>query len=199
MHTKPPSAGFTLIELLVVMFIVGIIAAMATLSVGVATRETGVDKESERIADLVALASEEAVVQGREFGLTFYGREYEFSTFDPMTASWEPITASTPPFGPRQLPPEAVLELEIDGRNVKLADQRPVRAEPEAKPKPDPKKKLTVKSNKASDKQKEQPQVFVLSSGDVTPFSVHLRPAIGAAGLTLTVAEDGSSKTLRDE
>ena len=50
--------AFTLLELLVVMFIVGIIAAMATLSVGVATSGKGTEKEIDRIEDLLNLASE---------------------------------------------------------------------------------------------------------------------------------------------
>jgi general secretion pathway protein H len=193
MRTGERSTGFTLLELLVVIFIIGIIAAMATISVGTATATRGVEKEAERIGDIVALASEEAVLQGREFGLTFYRSEYEFSTYDVEQARWVPLAESAGPLSGRKLPPEAELEVEIEDRRVVLADQKP--APPEPRDTDDGERRQADRGEGMED---NAPHVFIFSSGDVTPFVIRLRPGIGRPGVTLEVAEDGTVEQQRD-
>lgn len=189
--------GFTLLELLVVMFIVGIVAAMATLSIGVATSEKGMAREAERLADLIALASEEAVLQGREFGITFYARQYEFSAFDAATARWAPLTDDSEMFAPRELPPDTVLELEIDERIVKLLEERPSSKKQQTGENDDlANPQAAVDSTRDDD---VVPQVFILSSGDMTPFSVRMQAAPGEPGIKLDVAESGVTRQVRDE
>ncbi len=184
-----PSRGFTLLELLVVMFIVGIIAAMATLSVGVATSDRGVDKELQRIADLLRLAGEESMLQGREFGITFYAREYEFSTYDVATGRWLPFDKGSDPFSPRRFPSEAVVDLSIEGRLVSLSEEIPPE-EPSRRPGNDEQDPRTDRA---------EPQVLILSSGEFTPFELRVRQSIGAGGATLRVAENGATEVIRDE
>lgn len=199
MTRRVGSEGFTLLELLVVMFIIGIIAAMATLSVGVATSEKGAEKELQRIEDLLALASEEAVLQGREFGLTFYAKEYVFSTYDPEQARWVPLESDAEPFGPRRFPPETLVELEIEDRLVRIPDERPAPADEKEMDDEDASGPALTGGGLLSGRERDRPQVFILSSGDITPFELHLRPAIGQAGISMTVAENGTVKQVRDE
>lgn len=199
------SAGFTLIELLVVMFIVGIIAAMATLSIGTATKGKGTEKELERIEDLLALASEEAVLRGREFGVTFYRREYEFSTYDVVEGSWIPLGRDSGPFNARAFPPDAIVDLEIEDRLIALAEKRPERKIESAdkdEDKAKKKKKAEEDRRRAAvlgRKDDNVPQVFILSSGDITPFELRVRPEIGSPGISLVVADNGKMETVRDE
>lgn len=183
--------GFTLLELLVVIFIIGIVAAMATLSIGTATREKGIEQEVERLADLIALAREEASLQGREFGLTFYAREYRFSVFDPATGRWEPMDATQEALRARRLPADAIMELEIDGRTAALADEPPAREAGDTA--------SAGEEDAREDRDRDAPQVFILSSGDVTPFATLMRPAIGSPGMRLAVAADGTTQSSRDE
>lgn len=202
MRSKPASRGFTLLELLVVMFIVGIIAAMATLSVGVATSEKGTEKEIERIEDLLALASEQAVLQGREFGITFYQKGYEFSTYDIDAARWTPLGEDrSGPFSPRPFPPDAVVDLEMEDRLVALAEQKPERAPPAKDRKADKEKQKEDERRRKiiGARDPNLPQIFILSSGDVTPFELRLRPSIGNKGITLKVADNGKVEKVRDE
>jgi type II secretion system protein H len=63
------SAGFTLIEILVVVTVIGIIVSIGLLSLSVLGDDRQLRIEARRIATLLASAQDEAVMQGREFGL----------------------------------------------------------------------------------------------------------------------------------
>ncbi len=194
------ASGFTLLDIMVVVVIIGIIATIATLSVGVTSRDQGVDREIRRIQDLLALVSEQAVLQGREYGLTFYAHEYGFSAYDYGIGRWEPLL-DDPVLAPRKLPPDAVVDLYIDGRQVRVAPQRP---QPGPEAQPDQPRSATRGSTKRTGtantgKDEEMPQVFIMSSGDVTPFEVRLRPETGKPGISLKVADSGEAQRVADE
>ncbi len=175
------AGGFTLLELLVVVFIIGIMAAMFTLSVGVAGgTDRELRREGERLETLVALALEDATFQSHELGLRLYPRRYEFSVFDrgdlldPEDDKWLPITADV--FAPRELPKVFALELEIEGRTVNL----------------DRSEKDVAK--------KYQPQLFIFSSGDVSDsFNIRVRSVEEDRSYSLEVAIDGKTKLTKDD
>ena len=85
---KIASRGFSLLELLVVVVIIGILASMFTLSVGLSGGDRDLEREADRMQALLELASEDAVFQGRELGLRFYPDGYEFSQLDPNENEW---------------------------------------------------------------------------------------------------------------
>lgn len=194
------ASGFTLLEIMVVVVIIGIIATIATLSVGIAGRDQGIGKEIRRLQDLLALVGEQAVLQGREYGLTFFAHEYRFTAYDYSAGRWEPVL-DDPVLAPRKLPADAVVDLYVDGRQVHVAALPPQeRGDQDAEQPP---------GDKAGDAQRTarpktgrdalMPQVFIMSSGDVTPFEVHLRPDIGRPGITLQVADSGEARLVNDE
>lgn len=175
------AAGFTLLELLVVVFIIGIMAAMFTLSVGVAGgTDRELRRETERLQTLLALALEDASFQARELGLRLYPGRYEFSVlnrgevFDPKDDKWVPIRDEV--LGPRKLPPVFGLELEIEGRSVNLE-----------------------RSEKDVAKVYE-PQLFIFSSGDISDsFEIHLRSLEEDRSYTLAVDVDGTTKLTKGD
>ena len=57
------SAGFTLIEVLVVLVLIGVIAGLATLSLGNGA-ERELRKESDRLAAVLRLARDELLISG---------------------------------------------------------------------------------------------------------------------------------------
>ena len=61
-ETPRPARGFSLIELLVVVLLVGIILTMATLAVGPTTGADDSAAEARRLAALLELAREQAVL-----------------------------------------------------------------------------------------------------------------------------------------
>ncbi len=160
--------GFTLLELLVVVFIVGILATLITLSVGVVNDDRVLRTEAERLEALVRLASEEATLGARELGLNFEPHAYMFMTLDPLRNLW--VTADLgDELRRRELDESIVLELEIDGLQIVL--------------------KEFVQTDKID---AGKPQIFIFSSGDISPFFLRLRREADDANYTLTAAPDGT-------
>jgi general secretion pathway protein H len=110
---KARLTGFTLLELLVVLVIVGITLSFAVLSLGLRSDKDIVSEESRRIAALMQLASEEAVVQGRELAMQFDGSDYRFLILDDKN-KWQAIEADEV-LRERSLPDGLQAELVVEG------------------------------------------------------------------------------------
>jgi general secretion pathway protein H len=167
--------GFTLLELLVVVVIIGILYSVMTLSVGlVATDERELEREAGRLQALLEAASQDAVLQGQEFGLRFLPTGYEFSVLDPVTGEWA-VLATGDIYAPRQLGELFWLELELDGRRVDLAA-----------------------ASERSERDAYQPQVFLFSSGDISPFRLTIERRPGGQRLRIGTDERNRIELVRD-
>lgn len=71
-------SGFTLLELLIVIVIIGIILTFATLSIHQAGPAAQMAETSQRLAAVLTLASQEAILQGQEIGIYFNKTSYQF-------------------------------------------------------------------------------------------------------------------------
>ncbi len=140
------SGGFTLIEITVVLFIIGVLAGFAVLSLGSRAQDSRFETEARRLEKLVELAAEEAESQGIEIGLRFEKNSYEFLTPSPEGA-WAPLEAKGS-LRARQLPEPFYVELTIEGRAVKTA---------------------------TAEDEEQKPQILLLSSGEASAFVLELR------------------------
>lgn len=68
----------TLLEVILVLVIISVITGFAMLSIGEGTQGHRIEQEARRLQALFQLAGEMAVLQGREIGVMFEGREYRF-------------------------------------------------------------------------------------------------------------------------
>lgn len=161
----------TLIEILVVVVIIGIIATLATLSVGLLGGDREIERESERLANGIALLQEQAQLEGRDYGMRIEGTRYEFMRFDAFEQAWQRVE-DDPGLAPRELPPGLAFELVLEGRLVLLRREQ----RPEAR----------------------LPQLLAWGSGDMTPYELTLLRS-GASRITLTGAADGSIEISRDD
>lgn len=112
-------AGFTLLELMAVILIIGIIVSFASLSIGQNTSRI-VQDEVERLHGLVQLASEEAVLQGRELALEFNRDRYQFLELG--SEGWQPIEEDKM-FRARPLPETVKVELMLEGIEASFEDK----------------------------------------------------------------------------
>jgi general secretion pathway protein H len=154
-RTAPRAGGgFSLIELLVVIVILGIMAGMAVLSMGVLRAEDPAETEARRLAALVELLAEEALVQGRDYGIEFFDDGYRFLAWDPDSGLWSEVVDETT-LRHRALPGELRVALAVEGREVVVQPGDP-------------------DTRRTQQKDEIVPQVAVFSSGELTPFEVFL-------------------------
>lgn len=113
--------GFTLLEVLAVLFIIGVIASFAGLSVGQKSSRAAQD-EAERLYGLVRMASEEAVLQGRELSVEFKRQSYRFLELA-SDNQWAPIEEDTL-FRERKLPPDVNIEVFLEGASASFDDEK---------------------------------------------------------------------------
>ena len=72
----------TLIEILVVMVIIALMAAIMTVAVTSLGRDTEVQDQAERLTNVMAIALEQAELEGRDYGLRLEPDSYEVMVFD---------------------------------------------------------------------------------------------------------------------
>lgn len=119
-HQQPErqgQCGFTLMELLVVLVLVGVVASLATLSVGDGA-ERKLRTETDRLAGALRLARDELLITGeadRALGLRHDAYSFlELIILDDATREWQPVR--DPQLGPRQMEQGLIeLDLEIEG------------------------------------------------------------------------------------
>ena len=140
------AAGFTLIELIVVMVLIGVIFSFAMLSMGGDDLAKLMERETRRLETLLSLASDEAIIRGDELAIHFEDDGYEFMVL--AAEGWQ--VADDGVLKSYQLPAGIELQLDVSG------DLPVIGQEPEQE----------------QGGNTRPPQVFILSSGEMTPFSV---------------------------
>lgn len=185
MHGPQRQSGFTLFEILVVVLIIGIIAGTAVLSVGVLRDDRQVRREADRAAALFSILQDEAMLQGREFGIEFTRAGYRFVEYDPFGDRWAEIPLDDL-LRARQLPDSMEIELYLDGQSVKLDDTPARFVEDED-------------DDRARGIELYSPHVFVYSSGDLTPFEVHIIRPTDNARVALAIDVLGNQEFLAEE
>lgn len=111
-----PPRGFTLLEILVVLVLIGIITSFALLSAGGGPR-TRLAEEARRLAALVELHQQEAILNGATHGIQFARAGYTLLTLGEK-GEWQPATTDT--LIHHALPEDIVLSLWVEDRPVDL-------------------------------------------------------------------------------
>jgi len=159
MQTSRSETGFTLVELLVVIVIIATVLSIAMLSFGIIGDDRDLKTEAKRFAALTEVAQDEATMQGREFGVEILTAGYRFVEYDGLTGLWTDIPGDDT-LRLRGLPEGVEFELYLEDKRI-LLDNDPAPFE-------DP-EKITGRGTQAY-----APHLLVYSSGDATPFELHL-------------------------
>ncbi len=114
--------GFTLIEIMVVIVIIGVILSFATLSIGDGGQARQLKQETQRLASLLKLASQEAIMQAKEMGIFFETDGYRFCVWQEQKC--QILTARDDIFRPRTLPLGIQTEIRLESEPITLNDAK---------------------------------------------------------------------------
>lgn len=152
---KKRNKGFTLLELLLVIMLIGLFARLVIPSVSWGGPEDRLEEASQRFKAVFDLSSEFAMLNNLELGIIIKDNDYRFVSFDGTRwVNFQPEKY----FEPSKHEEGFELELELEG--LEWAENNllnEVTFEVEEDDEDDSKEMLS-------------PQVFILSSGDITPF-----------------------------
>ena len=181
-------SGFTLIEVLVVVVIIGVVSAIVVLGLGNLGSDRELQNEARRMTSLIEMASDEATMQGRDFGLEVLQTSYRFVEFDSLTEQWYEVIGDDL-MRPRQLAQDTEFDLFLEDRRVLL--------ELEA---------ADIAPDDDDDDDRDLiddylPHILVLSSGDISPFELEIIRMTDRASVQLSVSPAGELKvgTSEDE
>jgi general secretion pathway protein H len=119
----------------------------------------------DRLEALIELAKQEALFNAQELGLAFWQTGYAFYGLEGR--QWAPLTDDME-LRPRPLPPGQSIALYLEGLEAELP---------------------------RSLAKRKKPQVFIMSSGEVTPFEADI--FIGETYVTLTADALGNLKSMQ--
>ena len=175
-EARPSAAqrGFSLLELLVVVAIIGIFAGIVVLSMGALGPDRDIQSEVDRLRSMVGLLHEESLMQSRDYGVMFTATGYRFYVYNYQQLEWVEVQGDKL-LAEHALKPRLGFALLIDGREVALA--------------PD---------FDSQDVETPEPQIMLLSSGEVTPFTLELSRDDVPGRFVLTAEMDGET-TLAEE
>ena len=174
-------SGFTLIEILVVVVIIGVVSAIVVLGLGNLGNDRELQNEARRMTSLIEMASDEATMQGRDFGLEVLQTSYRFVEFDSLTEQWYEVIGDDL-MRPRQLAQDTEFDLFLEDRRVLL--------ELEA---------ADIAPDDDDDDDRDLiddylPHILVLSSGDISPFELEIIRMTDRASVQLSVSPAGELK-----
>jgi general secretion pathway protein H len=186
-HIKCRTAGrgFTLIELLVVIAIAAILVTIAVMSFNLIGDDRAVQKQVIKLSTLIDMASDEAQIQGRDYGLEFMQGGYRFVEYDPFLEVWSEVIGDDL-LQPRALDEDMVVELFLEDHRVLL--------QAEAK-------------DTESDEDEGQrdltddylPHVLIMASGDITPFRLDIVRLTDELAVGLKIEYGGDLEIVRHD
>lgn len=158
-------AGFTLLEIMLVLVLMGMASVGVMMVLPQQTNENeNVDWQSQRFSTLLQFAEDQALISGQELALVFKDNAYRFAFYDYESKKWLALVSEQ--IGkeieiPESLDLEHNLigsvwdEIEAEDEDVFLDEDYLVQIDDDE-----------------DEVESLSPQVFIMSSGEVTPFSV---------------------------
>lgn len=164
-------SGFTLLEILVVMVIIAFMAGIAVMSVGGDDGDDAMKLEARRLTELIKLASEQAVMHGKEVGIEVAADGYRFLVL--QNRRWQAVN-DEPEFRERNLEAPLELNIALDADAKELFGRALTRKREDEDEEKDGKLAAQPEEEAEEPADAPRPQIFILSSGEISPFALGL-------------------------
>lgn len=161
--------GFSLIEMLVVIVIGGILFTYATLAIRGHNPQERLQTEAKRFEQLIQMAQQEAILRGEDYGLEVTINSYRFLHL--KNQLWVEISNDRL-LRRRKLPQKMELELSLEDTTIVINPTRRKNSNFSLQGNSDESSSNNVGTQGKTQnggRNKIQPQVYLLSSGEVTP------------------------------
>ena len=170
------NSGFTMIEVLAVLVIIGVVTVLAIISVRALGGRDDQGQAATRLAGLIQLASENARLENIQYGLVVKPHHYQFVRLSGN--NWSAIT-NDPAFKSRKLPDGLELSVKVqDTLNVPLPGT--ASGNGAAATSASAMGAASASGGDSSDMSDSgnakaiHPQIAILSTGEMTPFTMRL-------------------------
>lgn len=158
--------GFTLLEVMLVLMLMGLVVGTVVMSIDTQDHAKMLERQAKRLQVIVNMASDQAILSQSQFGLYIEENQYWFAVLDEED-NWQPLEQDDL-FSVNEIPAPYTLDIQLDGLPWEMDDQLF-----------DTKlfdEELSVSEDGVSIGEEEEeklppPQVYISSSGDITPFS----------------------------
>lgn len=163
--------GFTLLEIMLVLVVIGMASVGVMMAMPQqANKVADVDWQAQRFSTLLQFAEDEALISGKELALVFSENSYRFSFYDYTTQKWLALPESQ--IGDVfELPDSIEFSYTLLGSvwdEIETQDEDSFID-----------KSYLVETEGDDEVESFSPQVFIMSSGEVTPFAVQFLDASG--------------------
>lgn len=175
--TRLRQTGFTLLEVMLVLLLIGLLATTVVLNFNGDSPEQRLNRETERFQQVFQFIAETAMLKQQEWGLVLQENSYSFVYFD--GEKW--LLADEPKAAERvELAEDISLQLELEGlpgAELSLLSQLNWQEDEES-------------AETDSELPPVLPQVFILSSGEISPFRLVFQLGEGLEQVSQTVGTD---------
>ncbi|KJY84096.1 general secretion pathway protein GspH [Vibrio galatheae] len=159
-------AGFTLLEILLVLVLMSL-ASVAVISPLPVSAEDGAKKQAQALFHRIQLLNEEAMLSGKDFGLQINEKKSNYEFRQLMSEGWYKLDKHSIPYSTK-LDDNLAIALQLGGD---VWGDKERLFEPGS---------LFDEEMFAEFEEQENtlpaPQIFIMSSGEVTPFSIAIYP-----------------------
>ena len=170
---------------MVVTIIIGIMVGLAVMSMNLIGNDRELQTQATRMSAVFDIITEEAQMQGRDYGIEFLIGGYRFVEYDPFLDVWNEVLGDDL-LQPAQLAEGMEFELYIEDRRVLLQTEA----------------QETEKSEDDADRDLTDdylPHVLLMSSGDITPFELQLVRRFDNASIGLKLEPGGKLEVVSDD
>lgn len=170
--------GFTLLEVMLVLLLVGILASAVVINFSGNSPEQRLQKETLRFSEVFQFIADAAQLRQQEWGLVVTPEQYAFVYYSADGWQWaqQPAAAKT-----YKLPDGITLALELEGlpgAEQSLLSQLDWQTAAEDS------------DDETATAAPPLPQVFLLSSGEISPFRLSFKTEQDLAPIQLTLGTD---------